>query len=103
MREGNSWNESSFHDCFVALDSAQARNSSSERVGRLGLEPRTHGLKVRCSTIELTPRGAGVPTATDEAYRVEAPDPPAAWAAVIRTTHKTRRTLRCALPPGEIL
>jgi hypothetical protein len=25
-------------------------------VGRLGLEPRTHGLKVRCSTIELTPR-----------------------------------------------
>jgi hypothetical protein len=24
-------------------------------VGRLGLEPRTHGLKVRCSTIELTP------------------------------------------------
>ena len=26
------------------------------RVGRLGLEPRTHGLKVRCSTIELTPR-----------------------------------------------
>ena len=26
-------------------------------VGRLGLEPRTHGLKVRCSTIELTPRG----------------------------------------------
>ncbi len=31
---------------------------SSEMVGRLGLEPRTHGLKVRCSTIELTPRGA---------------------------------------------
>jgi hypothetical protein len=29
----------------VALDSAQARNSSSERVGRLGLEPRTHGFK----------------------------------------------------------
>jgi hypothetical protein len=27
-----------------------------KRVGRLGLEPRTHGLKVRCSTIELTPR-----------------------------------------------
>jgi hypothetical protein len=26
------------------------------QVGRLGLEPRTHGLKVRCSTIELTPR-----------------------------------------------
>jgi hypothetical protein len=26
-------------------------------VGRLGLEPRTHGLKVRCSTIELTPLG----------------------------------------------
>jgi hypothetical protein len=26
-----------------------------EWVGRLGLEPRTHGLKVRCSTIELTP------------------------------------------------
>ena len=25
-------------------------------VGRLGLEPRTYGLKVRCSTIELTPR-----------------------------------------------
>ena len=25
-------------------------------VGRLGLEPRTHGLKVRCSAIELTPR-----------------------------------------------
>src|SRR5215813_5039616 len=29
-------------------------------VGRLGLEPRTHGLKVRCSTIELTPLGAGL-------------------------------------------
>jgi large repetitive protein len=28
------------------------------QVGRLGLEPRTHGLKVRCSTIELTPLGA---------------------------------------------
>jgi integrase len=27
-----------------------------QAVGRLGLEPRTHGLKVRCSTIELTPR-----------------------------------------------
>ena len=25
-----------------------------EIVGRLGLEPRTNGLKVRCSTIELT-------------------------------------------------
>jgi hypothetical protein len=24
-------------------------------VGRLGLEPRTDGLKVRCSAIELTP------------------------------------------------
>jgi hypothetical protein len=34
-------------------------NRSSGPVGRLGLEPRTHGLKVRCSTIELTPRGAG--------------------------------------------
>jgi hypothetical protein len=29
-----------------------------QRVGRRGLEPRTHGLKVRCSTIELTPLGA---------------------------------------------
>jgi hypothetical protein len=29
---------------------------ASDLVGRLGLEPRTHGLKVRCSTIELTPR-----------------------------------------------
>jgi hypothetical protein len=26
------------------------------RVARLGLEPRTDGLKVRCSTIELTRR-----------------------------------------------
>src|ERR1017187_1834458 len=26
-------------------------------VGRPGLEPGTHGLKVRCSTIELTPLG----------------------------------------------
>ena len=33
-------------------------------VGRLGLEPRTHGLKVRCSTIELTPRGARRANAT---------------------------------------
>ena len=32
------------------------------RVGRLGLEPRTHGLKVRCSTIELTPRGTSALT-----------------------------------------
>jgi hypothetical protein len=31
-------------------------NVKTSRVGRLGLEPRTHGLKVRCSTIELTPR-----------------------------------------------
>ena len=26
-------------------------------VGRLGFEPRTNGLKVRCSTVELTARG----------------------------------------------
>jgi hypothetical protein len=33
-------------------------------VGRLGLEPRTHGLKVRCSTIELTPRVDRTPVGT---------------------------------------
>jgi hypothetical protein len=33
------------------------RKRPGQWVGRLGLEPRTHGLKVRCSTIELTPRG----------------------------------------------
>jgi hypothetical protein len=37
---------------------SRTRKARSGRVGRLGLEPRTHGLKVRCSTIELTPRGA---------------------------------------------
>jgi integrase len=42
----------------------------SGRVGRLGLEPRTDGLKVRCSTIELTPREPARPAPSDEAYRL---------------------------------
>jgi hypothetical protein len=33
-------------------------------VGRLGLEPRTYGLKVRCSAIELTPLEPARPAPT---------------------------------------
>jgi hypothetical protein len=48
------------HEAALETRSALA----SWLVGRLGLEPRTHGLKVRCSTIELTPRAAGRADAT---------------------------------------
>jgi site-specific DNA recombinase len=40
-------------------------------VGRLGLEPRTDGLKVRCSAIELTPLEPARPAPSDEAYRLK--------------------------------
>ena len=40
--------------CVRATADAGVR-ALTKLVGRLGLEPRTHGLKVRCSTIELTP------------------------------------------------
>ena len=36
--------------------SAGGAGRAGGMVGRLGLEPRTNGLKVHCSTIELTPR-----------------------------------------------
>jgi hypothetical protein len=45
--------------CFVERlnrSTAEDQQTMFSLVGRLGLEPRTHGLKVRCSTIELTPR-----------------------------------------------
>ena len=35
---------------------ARPRNPFFQLVGRLRLEPRTNGLKARCSTIELTDR-----------------------------------------------
>jgi hypothetical protein len=41
------------------------------RVARLGLEPRTDGLKVRCSTIELTRRRGGQAGTSVEAYRLD--------------------------------
>jgi hypothetical protein len=37
------------------LEDRSGRIPGSDAVGRLGLEPRTDGLKVRSSTIELTP------------------------------------------------
>jgi hypothetical protein len=43
---------------FVGRDARPTKQDQQvtfSQVGRLGLEPRTHGLKVRCSTIELTP------------------------------------------------
>jgi hypothetical protein len=43
--------------------------SRSGKVGRLGLEPRTHGLKVRCSTIELTPQPGRAAGRTNRARR----------------------------------
>jgi hypothetical protein len=57
--------------------SAEGQTSSLRRtntqglVGRLGLEPRTDGLKVRCSAIELTPLGPARPAPSDEAYRLK--------------------------------
>jgi hypothetical protein len=47
------------------------RNPRSDQVGRLGLEPRTYGLKVRCSAIELTPLEPDRPAPSDEAYRLK--------------------------------